>query len=83
MSNSQLLLTMKIIIIYYAVYYVDSSHPIAVGRTLNTLLRYMLWLCVCSGHRQDLESETLDISTRFQRKFRDHFFAPNLNYLRK
>jgi len=42
MSNSQLLLTMKIIIIYYAVYYVDSSHPIAVGRTLNTLLRYML-----------------------------------------
>jgi hypothetical protein len=43
MSNSKLFLTVKFIVIYYAVYYVGRSHPEAVGRTLNTLLLYLLW----------------------------------------
>lgn len=54
---------MKFIVIYYAVYFVDSSHLEVGGRTFNALLLYLLWLCLCSGHRRDLESENVGITT--------------------
>ena len=82
MSNSKLLLTVKFVIIHYALYYVDSSHPETVGRTLITLLPYLLCLCLCSGHRQDLESETVGITTSLSGEISRPFFFFAANFSR-
>jgi len=73
---SLLLLTTKFIIIYFAPYYLDSSHLEAVGRTLNTPLPYLLWLCLCSGHRQDLESENIGNTTSLSEEISRPFLLP-------